>query len=136
MRRRIWISWVVVAAVLMHAVLLARHDVFMFKATLRLVDAAAINPEDIPPGDICHSQAGGAESSGKPKSPPSTPGKSPSRCPICLALVAAFAVSPSTPTAPRPQQTSVHVAFLLPQPRIPEFQKYRSPPNRGPPAFV
>jgi Protein of unknown function (DUF2946) len=117
----------------MHAVLLARHDVFMFKATLRSVDAAAVNLEDAPPEAICHSQAGAAESSGKPKRPPSTPAKFPSSCPVCLALVSAYAVSPGAPPAPCPPQTSVHVAFLLPQPRIPEFPKYRSPPNRGPP---
>ncbi len=126
----------VVAAVLIHAVVLARHDVFMFKAALRSNDALAVNIEDFPPEAICHSQTGATENNGQPKNPPSAPGKFPSTCPVCMAFVAAYAVSPNTLPAPRPPQASVLAAFLPLQSRAPDFPKFRSPPNRGPPALV
>jgi hypothetical protein len=135
MQRRTWISWVVVAAVLMHAVLLAQHDVFRFKAALRSDDALAVNIEDFPPEAICHTQTGATET-GKPRSPPSAPGKFPSTCPVCLAFVAAYAVSPGTLPPPRPPQASVYAAFLPPQSPRPDLRKFRSPPNRGPPASI
>lgn len=124
------------ACVFIHAALLARHDVFMFNAGLRSADASAVSVEDFPPEAICHSEAGAPNSSGKTESPPSSPGKLPSNCPVCFAFVAAYAVSPSTLPAPRPPLASAHVLFPPSQSRVAEFPKYRSPPNRGPPALA
>jgi hypothetical protein len=136
MQKRVWISWAVAACVFMHAALLARHDVFMFNAALRSVDASTLGIEDFPPEAICRSEAGASDSSGKSESPPSSPGKAPSNCPVCVAFVAAYAVSPSALPAPHPPRASAHVLFPPSQSRIAEFPRFRSPPNRGPPAFA
>lgn len=126
-------SGLVMAALLLHAVLLARHDVVMFNQAFRVADAQAASIEGLSPGAICHHKGDG---SGKPESPPSDRGKVPSPCPVCLGLVAACAVSPSAPPPPAPPLFYAYTVYPSVQPHIFEFRKFRSPPSRGPPAFA
>jgi hypothetical protein len=132
MRKRTWISWVVVAGVLMHAALLARHHVFLFQTALAESATSTVSIADFPPEAICHSEAG-ADESGKSKEPPSAPRTPKSTCLICLGFVAAYAVSAAASPSPCIPRTSATVVFLAEQSPFFEFSRFRSPPNRGPP---
>lgn len=135
MKRRIWISLVVMAAMLVHAVLLARHDVVMFKAALRAGDAMAVQIQDFPAEAICHHEAPDTAGGTLPEKPPASPEK-PYRCPICQALVAAYAISPGAAPKPQPRQVCAYVLFLPVSSYRSEFPKFRSPPTRGPPTLI
>jgi hypothetical protein len=130
MRNRTWISWIVVACVLMHAVLLGRHHVFMFQAALGSIDAQTVSLADFPADAICHGEAGTSDD-GKAKE--RTPGDPRSSCPVCLGIVAPCIVTPAAATPPSLPNISATVAFLADRSLFFEFSRFRSPPNRGPP---
>jgi hypothetical protein len=135
MRTRRWISWVVVAGVLMHAVMLGRHHVFMFQAALGSIVSSSIAIEEFPPGAICHSDAL-ANDAAPSKGRPSIPDGAKSGCPVCLASVAAYAISPSASPALRLPRTSGPIAFPAAQTSLAKFTRFRSPFQRGPPSLA
>jgi hypothetical protein len=130
MRFRRWVSWLAVAAVLLHAATIARHSVIQFNAAAaELASLAGFEPEV-----ICHL---GAELDAQA---PALPGKGDERpakpCPVCLGLASAHAL-PASSAAPLPlprvASETVRVTQVL---SLEQAGRLSFPPNRGPPSLA
>lgn len=120
---------IAVAAMLLHAVTLARHNVIRYQAIP--TEAALLLALDA--GVICHVDG---EADGKTQGlPGKAPGGAAKPCPICLGFASAHALPASEAPAPRVPQTVIADAFISrdnePAPPV----RFRLPPNRGPPSI-
>ena len=132
MRFRRWVNWLAVAAILLHAGTVARHNVIRFEAIpnelalLAGFDAAA----------LCHAGSGASDDSAGEGLPGKGQGSTSKPCPICLGMAAAHALTASdTPILRVPQ--AVFVAGAVPQndeaaPPV----RLSLPPTRGPPSIA
>jgi hypothetical protein len=129
---RRWVSWLAVAAILLHAGTVARHNVIRFEAIPNeLAQLAGFDA-----GVVCHTDSetgdnGTAQGlSGKDPASTSKP------CPVCLGLASAHALTASNTPALRVPR-AVFIARLAPQEReAAPAVRLSLPPTRGPPSIA
>jgi hypothetical protein len=130
MRVRRWIGWLAIAAILLHAGTVARHNSIMFqKVSAALATGAAFEA-----GLICHVES---STDGEEQSLPGDNGSSPSKpCPVCLGLASAHALL--TPDAPA-MGVPVFVSHKVAVPAEIEqavVSRFSLPLTRGPPSLA
>jgi hypothetical protein len=127
MRLRRWISWIAVAAILLHTATIARHNLILLQAASAEIATAASAA-----GLICHTDASSGDNAQTQGLPGPDKGNPSKPCPICLGLASAYALTASdAPVLPVPQAVFQKVAppretghgagtsFLLPHTRAP-----------------
>ena len=127
MSLRRWIGWLAVAAMLLHAGAVSRHNLIMFEKVAAQFSANAA----FDAGQICHIDA---DASGNTKSLPGKDGNGPQKpCPICLGLASAHALQSSEVLLLRVPH-SVYLREALPQEaeRSPAAKFFSSPYPRAP----
>jgi hypothetical protein len=129
MRLRRWIGWLAVAAILLHAGTVARHNVIVFqRVAAELASEAALDA-----GLICHIETdedgGGQALPGKDR----TPAKP---CPVCLGLASAHALAVGeVPVLRLPQAMRQRVAAPREEQRAPAL-KFLRPLTHAPPSLA
>jgi hypothetical protein len=129
---RRWVSWLAVAAILLHAGTVARHNVIRFEAIpnelalLAGFDAGVICHTDSETGDNGTAQG----LSGKDPASTSKP------CPVCLGLASVHALTASDAPILR-LPPAVYIAPLSPQDHeAAPAVRFSLPPTRGPPSIA
>jgi hypothetical protein len=132
MRIRRWVGLVTVAALLLHAVTLARHNVIRFQA----IAAELAAPTGLNLAAICY-VAVEADSDGPAPAIPGDGQDGTSKpCPICLGLIPVHALPTSEAPAPR-IPVPVFVARFIPQKlELAPAVRFSLPPTRGPPSIA
>jgi hypothetical protein len=130
MRFRRWVGWLAVAAIMLHTVTIARHNVILFQ-TIPNELAALVGFE---PGAICHVDSE-ADGDGQAQD---LPGKrqngTPKPCPICQGFASAHALQANDTPCLRIPQT-ISLGALLPQePDLPPVARVFLPLTHGPPS--
>jgi hypothetical protein len=132
MRCRRWISWLAVAAILLHTATVARHNVIRFQAIPAELAALA----GFEPGFICHIDDSEADEAGQAQALPGKDQGGVSKpCPVCLGLASAHALPASDAPALRVPQTIVAADFILQDPGLAPAVRFSHPLNRGPPGI-
>jgi hypothetical protein len=131
MRLRRWISWIAVAAILLHTAAISRHSLILFQAASAEIATAAADA-----GFICHTDASASENGwaqelpGKNKDSPSKP------CPICLGLASAHALTASEAPVLRVPQAVFQKAAVPQETEHGAAASFLLPLTRGPPSLV
>ena len=129
---RRWVSWLAVAAILLHAGTVARHNVIRFEAIPN--ELALLAGFDA--GVICHTDSETVDNGTAQGLPGKDQGGTFKPCPVCLGLASVHALTASgTPVLRLPQ--AVYIARLSPQnheaaPAV----RLSLPPTRGPPSIA
>jgi len=132
MRIRRWVGLLAVAAILLHAVALARHNVIRFQAIAAELAAST----GFAPAAICY-VAVEADSDGPAPAVPGDGQDGPSKpCPICLGLISAHALSTSEAPAPRIPTAVSFVRFIPQKLELAPTARLFLPPTRGPPSIA
>ncbi len=132
MRFRRGISWLAIAAILLHAATIARHNVIQFQA----ISASLASLAGFEPGALCHA---GSETGGDEKAQ-TLPGKDRERaskpCPVCLGLASAHAL-PASEAASLPAPQTLLIAASFPKELTLEpLGGLFFPLSRGPPSLA
>ncbi len=114
--------------------MIARHNVYLFKQSILIQDAAAA--ETFEASGICHT-GGAVQQDGKAQGlPAKSPAGAPTPCPVCLGLVSAHAMPPSEAPVLRVPQTVIALVFAPRDPQLAPLLAVRLPSNRGPPSIA
>jgi hypothetical protein len=131
MRSRRWISWIAVAAILLHTAAISRHSLILFQAASAEIATATADA-----GFICHTDASVSENGwaqelpGKNKGSPSKP------CPICLGLASAYALTASEAPVFRVPQAVFQKVALPQEAEHGTAASFLLPLTRGPPSLA
>ena len=131
MRFQRWVSWLAVAAILLHAATVAHHNVIQFQAIPAGLASLAI----LDPGIICHADSEADEGGKAHTLPRKSPGPAPKPCPVCLGLASAHALPASEGPSLRVPQTVLAAAFVRPGLVLAPAVRLSLPLTRGPPAL-
>ncbi|MGO9484297.1 MAG: DUF2946 family protein [Rhodomicrobium sp.] len=130
MRFRRWVGWIAVAAILLHAATVARHNVILFQA----IHAQLASQQGLETGVICHLAAEDGKAQGLPGK---DQGGFAKPCPICLGLAASAHALPASAAPPlRVPQTILAAAFVPQDPQLASAARVSLPSNRGPPSLA
>ena len=129
MRFRRWVNWLAVAAILLHAGTVARHNVIRFEAISN--ELALLAGFDT--GLVCHVDSEAGDTSAGEGLPGKGQGSTSKPCPICLGMATAHALTASDTQILRLPQ-AVFVVRTVPQndeaaPPV----RLSLPPTRAPP---
>jgi hypothetical protein len=122
---RRWISWLAIAAILLHTATIAGHGVIMFNRAAAEVTAAALEA-----GLICHVEGDGLALPGNGQGGPSKP------CPICLGLASAFALHDSGAPVLHVPRFAALAAPAAYGPALKSSHGLYLPLSRGPPSLA
>jgi hypothetical protein len=128
---RRWVSWLAVAAILLHTGTVARHNVIRFEAIPNeLAQLAGFET-----GVICHVDSESGDN-GAAQGPGHDQGGTSKPCPVCLGLASVHALTATDAPALRVPQ-AVFIARLAPQDHeaAPPV-RLSLPPTRGPPSIA
>jgi hypothetical protein len=132
MRFRGGISWLAIAAILLHAATIARHNVIQFNA----IAAGLTSLTGFEPGVICHAGSEADESANALALPGKSQERAPKPCPVCLGLASVHAL-PASEAVPLPApQTVVAAASFSEDLTLESAVRLPFPPNRGPPSLA
>ncbi len=131
MRFQRWVSWLAVAAILLHAATVARHNVIQFQAIPVGLASSAI----LDPGIICHADSEADESGNARTLPGKSPSPAPKPCPVCLGLASIHALPASEGPSLRVPQTVLAAAFVRPGLALAPAVRLSLPLTRGPPTL-
>ena len=129
---RRWVSWLAVAAILLHATTVARHNVIRFEAIPNELALLA----GFETGVICHADGETGDNGTAQRLPGEDHGGTSKPCPVCLGLASAHALTANdTPVLRVPR--AVFIARLAPQDleALPPV-RLSLPPTRGPPSIA
>ena len=132
MRSRRWHCFLAVAAILLHAAAIARHNVIRFEAIPNELALLAGFDASV----ICHTDSETGDNGAAQGLPGKDQGGTSKPCPVCLGLAFVHALTPSgAPVLRLPQ--AVYAARLSPQnheaaPAV----RLSLPPTRGPPSIA
>ena len=129
---RRWVSWLAVAAILLHAGTVARHNVIRF---LAIPDELALLA-GVETSVICHVDSEAGDSGTAQGSPGKNQGGTSKPCPICLGMASAHALTANDAPAPRVAQAVSAVRFVPQKPRLAPTGRVSLPSNRGPPSIA
>ncbi len=130
MRSRRWVGWLAVAAILLHAATIARHNVIRFQ----VIAAELAAPRGIDPVAICYVVSEAHGSSLAPAVPGDRQDRTSKPCPICLGLVSAHAL-PASEALALPVAQAFSVTRFIPQKLEPvpsarlSLHRTRGPPS-------
>jgi hypothetical protein len=132
MRFRRWVNWLAVAAILLHAGTIARHNVIRFQA---IPNELAL-PTGFGAATLCHVGNVASHASAGEALPGKGQGSTSKPCPICLGMATAHALTASDTQILRVPQ-AVFVVRTVPQndeaaPPV----RLSLPPTRGPPSIA
>jgi hypothetical protein len=132
MRIRRWVGWLAVAAIMLHAATIARHNVIRFQAIAAELAAST----GFAPAAICY-VASEADGSGPAPAVPGDGQDGTSKpCPICLGLASAHALPASEAPAPRVPHTLFVPRFVPQKLELAPSVRLFLPPTRGPPSIA
>jgi hypothetical protein len=127
---RRWVSWVAVAAILLHTVTIARHYVILLEAIP--LELAAGNFD---PAAFCHTAIEADGSNGSDRGTPSQDGSS-KPCPICQGAASAYALTASEAPAPGVPRVVFVERLVLPSIKLVPAARFCLPLTRGPPSIA
>ncbi len=126
---RRWVSWLAVAAILLHAATIARHYVIRYEAIPAELAAASFDLTA-----FCHA-ASEADGNGSDQGTPGQNGPS-KPCPICQGAASAHALTASeTPALDLPRAVFVE-RLVPPSIKLVPAARYSLPLTRGPPSVA
>jgi hypothetical protein len=132
MRFRRWVNWLAVAAILLHAGTVARHNVIRFEAIPN--ELALLASFDTT--NLCHAGSGTSDDRAGEGLPGKGQGSTSKPCPICLGMATAHALTASDTPMPRDPRAVFVVRFVSPAPRFARTGRISLPSNRGPPSIA
>ncbi len=132
MRLRFWVSWLAVAAILLHAATVARHYAVMFEAMpAELASAAGFDP-----GAICHVDSE-ADADGTAQALPGNNQNGVTKpCPVCLGLASVYGLPASEALFLLVPQTVVAAGFVPQNSSGVPVARFSLPQTRGPPSLA
>jgi hypothetical protein len=132
MRFRRWVNWLAVAAILLHAGTVARHNVIRFEA---VINELAL-PAGFDTAFLCRVDSAAGDNGAAPVLPGKNQGGTSKSCPICIGLASVHALTASdTPHLRVPR--AVFIARLAPQDvEAAPPARLSLPPTRGPPSIA
>jgi hypothetical protein len=126
---RRWVSWLAVAAILLHSVTIARHYVIRFEAVPIELAAASFDA-----AALCHLESE-ADGNGSDRGTPGQNGPS-KPCPICLGAACAHALTAAeAPTASLPRAVFAE-RLVPPSIELVPAARFSLPLTRGPPSIA
>ena len=132
MRFRRWVNWLAVAAILLHAGTVARHNIIRFEA----IPNELTLPAGFGAATLCHAGSGAIDASAGEGLPGKGQGSTSKPCPICLGMATAHAFTASnTPILRVPQAVFVVRAVAQSDEAAPPV-RISLPPTRGPPSIA
>ncbi len=126
---RRWVSWVAVAAILLHTVTIARHYVILLEVIPLELAAGSFDP-----AAFCHT-ASEADGKGSDQGAPGQNGSS-KPCPICQGAASAFALTASEAPEPDLPRAVFVERLVLPSVELVPAARYSLPLTRGPPRLA
>ena len=129
---RRWVNWLAVAAILLHAGTVARHNLIRFEAIPN--ELALLAGFDT--GAICHVDSAPGDNGAAQGLPGNDQGGTPKPCPICLGMATAHALTASDAPILRVPQAVFVVRFAPQAPRLAPTGRISLPSNRGPPSIA
>ena len=132
MNFRRWVSWLAVAAILLHTATVARHNLIRFEAIPNELALLA----GFESGVICHVDSEAGDNGAAQELPGKDHGGTSKPCPVCLGLASVHALTASHAPVLRVPQ-AVFIARIVPQnhetaPAV----RLSLPPTRGPPSIA
>jgi hypothetical protein len=132
MRIRRWVNWLAVAAILLHAGTVARHNVIRFEA----IPNELAQPAGFDTAFLCHVESAAGDNGASQGLPGKDQGGTSKPCPVCLGLASVHALTTTDAPDLRVPQ-AVFIARLAPQdlhaaPPV----RLSLPPKRAPPNIV
>ena len=132
MRFRRWVNWLAVAAILLHAGTVARHNVIRFEA----IHNELTRPAGFDTAFLCHVDSAAGDNGAAQGLPGNDRGGTSKSCPICLGLASIHALTATDMPELRVPQ-AVFIARLAPQTHeAAPPARLSLPPTRGPPSIA
>jgi hypothetical protein len=132
MRFRRWVGWLAFAAIMLHTVTVARHNVILFQAIPNELAVLA----GFEPGAICHVDSEADKDGKTPGFPGDRQNSSSKPCPICQGFASVHALQTSETAYCRITQ-AVSLSVALPEePDIAPSARVFLPLTHGPPSLA